>query len=264
MLNIKSKIRIYFRKMKDWLKNLLKSKKIETIIGNLAYFYLKFVGLTTRWKVIGVKETYDLLDKHGSMIVIGWHGRTLEMPYFWNKSRPLNALVSPHRDGRLIVNILKKFGIGNISGSSNRNPAEAALELMRNLQQNNSIAIIPDGPRGPCMKLTMSPLFYAQKSGKPIIGITYSIAGAKIINKSWDKMLVPLPFCRGIYCITKPFFIPAEASAEDLEKYRLEIETTLNNLTWKLDQEMGLPFITQGTVQKKSRKQIITENLKEK
>lgn len=245
--------------MKDWLKNLLKSEKGEAIIGNLAYLYLKFVGLTTRWQVSGVKEAYEILDKHGSMIVIGWHGRTLEMPYFWNKSRPLNALVSPHRDGRLIVNILKKFGIGNISGSTNKNSTEAALELMRNLQQNNSIAIIPDGPRGPGMKLTMSPLFYAQKSGKPIIGITYSIAGAKIIEKSWDRMLVPLPFRRGMYSITEPFFIPAEVTAEELEKYRLQIETTLNELTWKLDREMGIPYIPQGTVAKKSRKQMLAE-----
>ena len=245
--------------MKDWLKNLLKSEKGEAIIGNLAYLYLKFVGLTTRWQVSGVKEAYEMLDKHGSMIVIGWHGRTLEMPYFWNKSRPLNALVSPHRDGRLIVNILKKFGIGNISGSTNKNSTEAALELRRNLQQNNSIAIIPDGPRGPGMKLTMSPLFYAQKSGKPIIGITYSIAGAKIIEKSWDRMLVPLPFRRAMYSITEPFFIPAEATAEELEKYRLQIETTLNELTWKLDREMGIPYIPQGTVAKKSRKQMLAE-----
>ena len=245
--------------MKDWLKNLLKSEKGEAIIGNLAYLYLKFVGLTTRWQVSGVKETYEMLDKHGSMIVIGWHGRTLEMPYFWNKSRPSNALVSPHRHGRLIVNILKNFGIGNISGSTNKNSTEAALELMRNLQQNNSIAIIPDGPRGPGMKLTMSPLFYAQKSGKPIIGITYSIAGAKIIEKSWDRMLVPLPFRRGMYSITEPFFIPAEATAEELEKYRLQIETALNELTWKLDREMGIPYIPQGTIAKKSRKQMLAE-----
>ena len=72
-------------------------------------------------------------------------------------------------------------------------------------------------------------------------------------------MLIPFPFHRGIYCITKPFFIPAEASAEELENYRLKIETTLDELTWKLDKEMGLPFISQGTIAKKSRKQINIE-----
>lgn len=244
---------------KNWLKNFFQSPSGEALIGNIAYYYLKFVGLTTRWKVTNVKETYKLLEDHGSMIVIGWHGRTLEMPYFWNKTRPLNALVSPHRDGRLIVNILKKFGIGNISGSSNQKSNEAALELMRNLQQGNSIAIIPDGPRGPSMKLSMSPIFYAQKSGKPIIGITYSIAHSLVVTKSWDRMLVPFPFCRGRYAITEPFFIPQNATDEELEKYRKKIEQTLTDLTWKLDKEMGIPFIPQGTEPKKSRKQIKQE-----
>ena len=68
-------------------------------------------------------------------------------------------------------------------------------------------------------------------------------------------MLVPLPFHKGMYAITEPVFIPADASAEELEKYRLQIETTLNELTWRLDKEMGLPFIEQGSVAKKSRKE---------
>lgn len=237
-----------------WFKNFANSPLGEKIIGNVAYFYLKFVGLTTRWQsVTGVKETYETLEKHGSMIVIGWHGRTLLMPYFWNKTSKLNALVSPHRDGRIIVHILKKFGIGNIDGSTDRNSKEAAMELMRNLQQGNSIAIIPDGPRGPSMKLTMSPLFYAQKSGKPILGITYCTEGAKIVHKSWDNMLVPLPFHRGMYAITEPMFIPPEATAEELEQYRQKIETTLNELTWKLDKAMGLPYVAPGKEAKKSR-----------
>ncbi len=248
-----------------WLNKLLQSPLGEKIAGNLAYYYLKFVGITTRWQAVtGVKETYALLDKYGSMIVIGWHGRTLEMPYFWNKTRPLNALVSPHRDGRIIVNILKKFGIGNISGSSNKNSTEAAIELMRNLQQGNSIAIIPDGPRGPSMKLTMSPLFYARKSGKPLLGITYSIAHSIIVTQSWDNMLVPLPFCRGMYAITEPMFIPPETTDAELEKYRQQFENTLNELTWSLDKQMGLPYIAPGKEAKKSRKELAAERDKEK
>ena len=239
-----------------WLKDILKNQKAEKIIGNIAFYYLKFVGLTTRWQsVTGVKETYEAIAKYGSVIVIGWHGRTLEMPYFWNKSSQLNALVSPHQDGQMIVNILAKFGIGHISGSSNKNSNEAALELMRNLQQGNSIAIIPDGPRGPSMKLAMSPIFYAQKSGKPIVGITYSIAGSKIISKSWDNMLIPLPFHKGMYAITEPIFVPQNATSAELEEYRQKVENALNELTWKLDKEMGLPFIAQGTEAKRSRKQ---------
>lgn len=239
---------------KEHWKNILNSPLIEKIIGTIAYAYLKFVGMTTRWKVSGVKETYEALEKYGSMVVIGWHGRTLEMPYFWNKSRKLNALVSPHRDGRLIVEILRRFGIGNIDGSSNQNSSTAAINLMKNLQQGNSIAIIPDGPRGPSMTLGMSPIFYAQKSGKPIMGITYSIAGSKIIKKSWDNMLVPFPFHRGIYVITKPLIIPKDATPEELEKYRLQLETELNNITYDIDRKLGIPEVEKGKSRKSRHK----------
>lgn len=239
---------------KERWKNILKSPLIEKIIGTIAYAYLKFVGMTTRWEVSGVKETYEALDKYGSMVVIGWHGRTLEMPYFWNKSRKLNALVSPHRDGRLIVEILRRFGIGNIDGSSNQNSSTAAINLMKNLQQGNSIAIIPDGPRGPSMTLGMSPIFYAWKSGKPIMGITYSIAGSKVIKKSWDDMLVPFPFHRGIYVITKPLIIPKDATPEELEKYRLQLETELNNITYEIDRKLGIPEVEKGKSRKSRHK----------
>ena len=239
---------------KEHWKNILNSPLIEKIIGTIAYAYLKFVGMTTRWEVSGVKETYEALEKYGSMVVIGWHGRTLEMPYFWNKSRKLNALVSPHRDGRLIVEILRRFGIGNIDGSSNQNSSTAAINLMKNLQQGNSIAIIPDGPRGPSMTLGMSPIFYAQKSGKPIMGITYSIAGSKIIKKSWDNMLVPFPFHRGIYVITKPLIIPRDATPEELEKYRLQLETELNNITYDIDRKLGIPEVEKGKSRKSRHK----------
>lgn len=244
----------------QWLKDIIKLPAAEKFIGCFAYCYLKFVGLTTRWQsVTGVKETYEAIKENGSIIVVGWHGRTLMMPYFWNKSSKLNALVSPHRDGRMIMYILEKFGIGHISGSSDKNAKGAALGLMQNLKNGNSIAIIPDGPRGPSMELTMSPIFYAQKSGKPILGITYSISGSIVVTKSWDNMLIPLPFHKGMYAITEPFFVPPDASPEQLEEYRQKMENILNDLTWKLDKQMGLPYIEKGKTPKKSRKQIALE-----
>lgn len=239
--------------LKKFSKNILQNHFVEELIGSVAFFYLKFVGMTTRWKVYGVKETYEALEKYGSMIIIGWHGRTLEMPYFWNKSKKLNALVSPHHDGRIIVKILRKFGIGNIDGSSNQNSQKAALTLMKNLQQGNSIAIIPDGPRGPSMTLGLSPLFYAQKTGKPIMGITYSIANSFVVDKSWDNMLIPIPFQKGIYAITKPMIIPEDADDAELETIRQCLEQDLNQLTWDIDKEMNIKYIPKGNV-KKSRK----------
>lgn len=224
------------------------------LIGCVAYWYVRFVAATTRWEIRNLNHFYDNLEKYGSVIYVTWHGRLAMAPYFWDKRKKLKALVSPHHDGQMIVKLLNRFGIGNIDGSSNKHAQSAAVALMRELNRGTTIAIIPDGPRGPSMTMRQSPLYYAQKTGKPVIGVTYSMKRALIVHRSWDRMLVPLPFQKGICAVTEPFFVPENATKEELETYRQKIEDTLNQLTWKLDRELGLPFIPQGTLPRQKRK----------
>lgn len=235
-------------------KELSKTTFATHIASFVCYWYVRFVALTTRWDRRDIDVFYKNLEAHKAVIFIAWHGRIAFAPYFWNKCSKLSALVSPHRDGQLIAGLLKRFGIENISGSTNENPRSAAVKLLRELKSNNSIAIIPDGPRGPSMTMSMSPIYYAKTTGKPIIGMTYSIARSKILGKSWDRMLLPLPFQKGIVAVTKPFFIEKTASKEKLEEYRLKIENELNKLTWQLDNELNLPKIEQGTLPRKLMK----------
>ncbi len=235
-------------------KKISKSAFATRVASFLCYWYVRFVALTTRWDKRGIDIFYRNLKEHKAVIFIAWHGRIAFAPYFWNRCSKLSALVSPHRDGQLIGGLLKRFGIENISGSTNENPRSAAVKLLRELKNNASIAIIPDGPRGPSMTMSMSPIYYAKTTGKPIIGMTYAIAKAKFAGKSWDQMLLPFPFQKGIVAVTKPFFIPKNTKKEDLENYRKIIEDEMNKLTWEIDKELNLPKIEQGQMPK-NRKQ---------
>ena len=238
----------------QFLKKISKTNFFTRIMSFFCYCYVRFVAFTTRWEKRNIDVFYQNLAEHKAVIFVAWHGRIAFAPYFWNKCSKLSALVSPHRDGQLIAGLLKRFGIENISGSTNQNPRSAAVKLLRELKNNASIAIIPDGPRGPSMTMSMSPIYYAKTTGKPIICMTYSIAHSKILGKSWDRMLLPLPFQKGIVAVTKPFFIEKNTPKEELEKYRLQIENELNNLTWQLDNELNLPRIEQGTLPRKLMK----------
>lgn len=237
------------------IKKITKTRTFAQLVSIVAYWYIRVVALTTKWDKRRINVFYDNLEKYGSVIFVAWHGRMPMLPYFWDGRKTLKALVSPHRDGLLISGLLRRFGIGHIDGSSNENASRAAIRLMRELNQGTTIAIIPDGPRGPSMTMSESPLYYAQKTGKPIIGVTYSIANAAIIEKSWDRMLLPKPFNRGICAVTEPMFIPADANKKQIEEYRRKFEDTLNDLTWKLDKEMGISYIPKGTLPKKKRTQ---------
>jgi lysophospholipid acyltransferase (LPLAT)-like uncharacterized protein len=50
--------------------------------------------------------------------------------------------------------------------------------------------------------------------------------------------MVPYPFGRGLFRIGAPIMVPAEASAEELEAKRLELESVLNRLTAEADVEV--------------------------
>ena len=240
--------------MKKLIKKITKKIKnsnwFGALVSSVLCVYVRMVGKTTKLDMQGVKQFYDVLAKDESLIMVAWHGRVALLPYFWDNKRKLKALVSTHRDGQLIVKLLKSFGIGVIGGSSNNNASGAAVSLMKTLKKNDSIAIIPDGPRGPAMKLSMSPVYYAQKTGKPIVGVGYSIKGSKLA-KSWDSMLIPPVFSQGVTYATKPYYIPENASKKELENYRLEIENDLNNLMHNADKMMGVPYIEAGKEAKK-------------
>ena len=245
--------------MRKYLKRLLKKAESSAIIvrllGFLIYIYAQLIGITTRWQKRGIDNIYKIWSQEKAFVLIIWHGRALMPCYFWHhkKQFPMSALVSPHRDGRLLAAVLRCFGIHVIDGSSNENACGAALSLMRELQKNHSITIIPDGPKGPNMKLSDSALYYALKTGKPIIGMTYSVKNSKLVTKSWDKMMLPPLFSKGIVAATKAFYLPKDLSKEQLHQYKVAIETALTELTWNIDKELGIPKIEQGTKAKEKK-----------
>lgn len=249
--------------IKKITRKLLKSDIFSTIIGYVVYLYTLFVGFTTRWKKYHFKEFEELWDKEESIIIIIWHGRATMIPFFWNKKHPLNALVSVHNDGKFMARLLKHYGLKIIGGSSTFQAQKAALELLDTIKnKNETIAIIPDGPIGPSMHMNKSPLFFAQKSGKPIIGITYSVKRAHIFKKSWDNMMFPFPFNKGILNFTKPFYIPKNATEQQIEKYRQEIETALRTISINADVELGRAPVLPGIKTKKKNSLITAQQEK--
>ena len=244
MMNIKNKL-------KPYLKKLYQTDFVLNLISSLIYAYTQLVYKTTKWQIINREKLINLWENGQTFILVGWHGRALMYSAFRDYRYPLNALVSLHKDGRIIAGVLQKYGLGTIGGSSNKNAKAAALNLMNSLKDNTAICIIPDGPRGPRMHMTESPIYYAHKTGLPIIGITYSVKKCKIMEKAWDKMMVPYPFNQGICRFSDPIYIPQNASEAELETYRQQIENMLNQQSIEADTAMGLSPILPGTECKK-------------
>ena len=241
------------RKIKDYIKAIGKKPAVLNFIGSLAYLYTYLVGKTSSFKVNGLDEFAKLIQKHNGAIFVTWHGRALMIPYFWSNRLPMKALVSPHQDGRIIAKLLRSYNIFSIDGSSDRNAKSAALEIVRNLKQGTSVALISDGPRGPRMRLNKSVIYFAKKTGKPIMGFTYSASRSKIMKKSWDAMLIPPLFTTGYIFSTTPLFVPSTTTDDEMEILRQQFEDELNHITKEADKLCGLEEISIGDKEKLRR-----------
>lgn len=224
--------------LKPKIRNFLKHRLVIKTLSLFIFIYAQLAGYTTRWKINGKKGSQFLLNSEA--ILVGWHARTIMMPFFWSKitKKSLYALVSPHQDGQIIANFLQWYKINVVAGSTNEKAQQSALEIMRLLHEKNSIFISPDGPRGPRMRMKKSPIYFASKTGLPIICAAYSTSNAFIMNKAWDKTMVVIPFDRGVFALSDPIYIPKDLDDKQIEEYRLMLENTANKLYSDCDKEV--------------------------
>ena len=84
----------------------------------------------------------------------------------------LCAMISASRDGALLARLLETFGVVAIRGSTSRRGPQALLEATTWMEKNYSVAITPDGPRGPAYKVQEGIIHLAQLTGRPIIPVS--------------------------------------------------------------------------------------------
>lgn len=244
------------KKIRHFIRRIGQSAPVVYMIGMTAFIYSWLVGKTSHFEIHGEKEFDEAIANNNGLLFITWHGRALMLPYFWRNTRQLKAIVSPHADGRIIATMLRNYNILSIDGSSDKQAVSAAIDIVKELNKGTVVAVIPDGPRGPRMRLKKSVMYFAQKTGKPIMGFTYSMEKARVMRKSWDAMLLPRFGTRGVIYGTKPMFVPADATEEEKEILQRQFEDELNELTYKADKECGIDPVLPGDTKhrKKYRK----------
>jgi len=173
----------------------------------------------------------------GPVIYCVWHNRLALSMFIYHrwtrKKRPakgLVALISASKDGGLLADVLRKFGVKAVRGSSSRRGNQALLEATGLAEEGFNVAITPDGPRGPKYKVQHGVVSLAQLTGLPIVPVGAFIS-PKMRTKSWDQFQIPLPFAKCEIHFGEQIFVPRDATDEEREKIRLQLEQALLAIT---------------------------------
>lgn len=186
-------------------------------------FIIRMLARTWRIRAVG-RDTFDAGRVPGTAAIFTfWHGQML--PLVAEHHRPTTVLISDHRDGEIITQIVRGFGCRAVRGSSSKGAARALLQLSRTLTDGNDIAITPDGPRGPRHSFAPGALVLSQRTGAPIVLLASHASRVWKLN-TWDGFEIPKPFARVTVAYGAPFVVQgdrARDAAIDVERVSREL-----------------------------------------
>ena len=164
------------------------------LLGNL----LKLWARTVRIDVDA--ESRAILGRQDVPVaLVSWHNRLFmgaECVRRYRGAKPFCGLISASKDGAWLVGFFEMMGIKAIRGSSSWGAREAANAMIKASNEGHDLGITPDGPRGPCYEFKPGGLVIARRARTPMILIGMEFLGPVKQLRSWDRFIVPIPFCR--------------------------------------------------------------------
>ena len=168
-----------------------------------------------------------------------WHNHQCCVYGLPNKSTT-SVMVSQSKDGDVVASAIERaFGFKTVRGSKGRSGSiEATKQMIENLKNGESGAIMVDGPKGPVHVVKNGVIKIAKLAGVPIVPVVWYSTNFNLIKfNSWDKLQMPECDVRLINLYGKPIYVPADGDDESDERYRQELEASLLDLLEKSPEE---------------------------
>ena len=210
------------------LKRLLRHRLLQGGMAVVLGAYLEFALRTTRWTIDGADHLEPYATGRPAVFAF-WHERLPLMPAMWLHARRLaglrlpmaHVLVSRHRDGRFIGTVLRRFRVGVLHGSTSngrpdRGGAAGLRQMLARLGAGELIVLTPDGPRGPRRVAAPGVAHLAALAGVPVLPCAAQTNRRHVLARSWDRMVLPLPWGRGVIVCGAPIAVARDRVEEAL------------------------------------------------
>jgi len=216
-------------------KHRLKVTLIATLGSYLAWFAMHLLFLTCKKQVFG-QEVWDgqMRKNNGKTLGAGWHRGILYIIYHF---RNLGGAIMTSRsaDGELGARLIHRFGYSSPRGSSTTGGKEALDEFVRLINTGKPGGLAVDAPKGPPYVSKHGIIAAAARTGASICPFGW-YAEPNIRIGSWDRTLIPKPFCRLVAVFDRePIIVPRDAGDELQAALRQELDNRLNRLAYQTD-----------------------------
>lgn len=218
---------------------LAQSRFVKNMIASLIKAAMRFVRLTN--PLVAGTPVFEntVFAREEPAILALWHGQHILMPAFYPSRRPLVAMVSRSADAEINALVIEKFGIETVRGSGGRESArnldkggaKALIALKKALVAGKNVCMIADIPHGTPRDAGLGVVLLAKLSGRPIYPAALATTRRKVLEKSWDKTTINLPFGRSALVAADPIFVAADADEAEMERKRRELTDALNTAT---------------------------------
>lgn len=132
-------------------------------------------------------------------------------------------------EGEFTARFIQRFGFGVLRGSSTRGGIGALVEMIRLMKKGLPMGFSVDGPRGPKYVAKSGACHLAKKTGNPVMPFIIEVEKYWEV-KNWDNLQIPKPFSRAKVYIAEPFYVAGDATDDELESSRKELQTKLDKL----------------------------------
>ncbi len=181
------------------------------------------------YTIVGKEYEAEVMRFAGPKLFTCWHFANPTVLYYFRDNHAM-VMVSRSRDGEWAARVLKHMGYECYRGSPGKGGATALRQLIHQLKNGPGGGFVADGSQGPPLIAQKGILLLARYTGSPLVPVS---AAAKPCwrLRSWDRTLIAKPFSRVALAFGPPIWVPRDASPEELESGRKQLEDCLNDLT---------------------------------
>lgn len=210
---------------------------LAPVLPRFAGGFIRLLHRTCRFEEVGREHWLRACEIEAPKIAAFWHFTYPTILYFYRDNGYL-TITSRSRDGEFAAGMSQSLGFAPFRGSPGKGGAAALKKMISAFKLCPGGGLVADGSQGPAQIAQKGLLVLAMYSGSPIIPVSIAASRCRRLS-TWDKTVIPMPFSRIAVSYGPVIRVERNASSADIEKYRVQLKVTLNEITARARKQVG-------------------------